>query len=83
MSYDKPEFLSKDAAADVLLREYNVTGIAELMKNEKHAHLLKDQKPRVALSFVLGSSGVVSLAKAEATLEEMVQVPIPPKKKKA
>jgi hypoxia up-regulated 1 len=82
MAYDKLDFLSKDGAADPELRQFNVTGIAALMNDEKHAHLLKEQKPRVALSFVLGSSGVVNLAKAEATLEEMVQVPIPAKKKK-
>lgn len=55
---------------------YNVTGVSALMKNDKYSELLKSQKPRIALSFLLDSSGITTLVKAEATLEETIQVPV-------
>lgn len=58
------------------LDHYNVTGLNALVANPKYTDLLKEQKPRVSLSFLLDSSGVSSLVRAEATLEEMVQVPV-------
>jgi hypoxia up-regulated 1 len=63
------------------LRVFNVTGIEKVIGDEKNAKLLEEQSPRVSLSFVLGNSGLINLAKAEATLEEMVQVPIEKPKK--
>jgi len=62
---------------------YSVTGVAAMAANPAYAELVKTQKPRVSLSFVLSDSGVVSLAVAEATLEEMVSVPKPKEAKKA
>lgn len=67
---------------DANLRVFNVTGIEKVLADEKNAKLLEEQSPRVSLSFVLGNSGLVNLAKAEATLEEMIQVPIEKPKKK-
>jgi len=37
---------------------------------------------RVSLAFLLSSSGIVDLVKAEATLEESVEVKVPKKKAK-
>lgn len=54
---------------------YNITGVARLLNNSRYTELLVDQKPRVSLSFLLDSSGLSTLVRAEATLEEMVKVP--------
>ena len=54
---------------------YNITGVARLLNNSRYTDLLVDQKPRVSLSFMLDSSGLSTLVRAEATLEEMVKVP--------
>lgn len=59
---------------------YNVTGLTKLMNSTRYADLLKDQKPKVSLSFLLDNSGLSTLVRAEATLEEMVKVPIVKKK---
>lgn len=56
---------------------YNITGLDGLMANPKYQALLADQKPKVSVSFSLSSSGIISLVKAEATLEEMVKVAVP------
>jgi hypoxia up-regulated 1 len=54
---------------------YNITGLARLSESTKYGHLLADgQKPRVSLAFMLDHSGLSSLLKADATLEEMVRV---------
>lgn len=47
-----------------------------MMQNDRYAELLKTQKPRISLSFALDSSGITTLVKAEATLEETIKVPI-------
>lgn len=62
---------------------YNVTGLTALVNDAKKAELLKDQKPRVSLTFKLDASALAILVKAEATLEEMVKVPAPKKPKAA
>jgi len=56
---------------------YNITGLSRLGESAKYAPLLTDQKPRVSISFQLDLSGLVSITRAEATLEEMVKVPKP------
>jgi hypoxia up-regulated 1 len=61
------------------LDHYNVTGLSKLVAGERYAELLKTQKPKVSLSFLLDASGVSTLSRAEATLEEMVKVPKPKK----
>ena len=73
LSHESPEYLP--AGASVPICSYNVT-FGESLKPEKIQTLLQTQKPKVALSFSLSSSGIASLFKAEATLEEMVQVPV-------
>jgi len=55
---------------------YNVSGLSRLSnEGAKYAHLIAEgQKPRVSLSFMLDHSGLTTLLKADATLEEMVKV---------
>lgn len=59
---------------------YNITGLTQLMNNTRYADLLREQEPRVSLSFLLDQSGMTSLVRAEAALDEMVKVPVPKKK---
>jgi len=73
MHYDSPKLLPEGQSTDIAY--WNITGLTALMADEKNKELLKDQKPRVAVSFTLTSSGTVALAKVEATLEEMTKVP--------
>lgn len=54
----------------------NITGLDALARNTDKQELLATQKPKVSLSFILDASGLVDLVKAEATLEEMVKVPV-------
>lgn len=75
MHYDNPKLLPEGISAKICT--YNVTGFAAITANEKYQALLADQKPKVSVSFSLSSSGIVSLVKAEATLEEMVKVAVP------
>ena len=62
----------EDAVADLprgtdkLLAVYNITGIADFAKEHESKDL---GSPKVHLSFALDASGVVSLTKAEATLD--------------
>jgi hypoxia up-regulated 1 len=74
LSHEQPELLPEGVSVPICT--YNVT-FGETLKTEKILTLLQDQKPKVALSFSLSSSGVASLFKAEATLEEMVQIAVP------
>jgi molecular chaperone DnaK (HSP70) len=74
LSHESPELLPKGVSVPIC--SYNVT-FGETLKSEKIQTLLQDQKPKVALSFSLSSSGIASLFKAEATLEEMVRVAVP------
>ena len=55
------------------LVKYNVTGIADIVKGPK-GHL---GTPKVTLSFASDAAGIIGLQKAEATLEEMVEVTKP------
>jgi hypoxia up-regulated 1 len=83
IEYTEPEGLPANTPSTI--GRFTVTGLEATLEDEKYAELLADQTPRVALSFVLDDSGVLSLAKAEASLEEEVQVlvvPEPPKKEK-
>jgi len=77
--HDNPKLLPAGQRASICI--YNVTGLTALVNDAKNAELLKTQKPRVSLSFELDASGLVTLAKAEATLEEQVQVCTPKNKK--
>jgi hypoxia up-regulated 1 len=56
-----------------LINEYFVDGLSDFTK--KYANLTVDQVPKVSLSFLLDESGMVSLVRGVATLEEQVKVP--------
>ncbi|CAI5738513.1 unnamed protein product [Hyaloperonospora brassicae] len=69
--YDKPSMLP--AGVSVLIGTFNVTGI------EKFAARFADKnlgEPKVTLYFELDSNGIARIAKAEATLEEEVEVEV-------
>ncbi|KAI9980623.1 hypothetical protein PInf_009926 [Phytophthora infestans] len=75
--YDKPSMLP--AGVSVQIAKWNVTGV------EKFAARMADKKlgePKVTLSFELDSNGIAQIAKAEATLEEEVEVEVVVKKDK-
>jgi hypothetical protein len=62
----------------VVLARYNITGVEDVVKGPK-GHL---GTPKLVLSFTLDHNGVYGLTKAEAQLEEMVEVPVPTPKVK-
>merc|ERR1711988_1363224 len=64
IEYDEDSKLPEGTSK--LLAVYNVTGVAEFAKETESKGL---GQPKVHLSFTLDSSGVVSLNKAEATVE--------------
>jgi len=76
--HDSPKLLPEGTTPGIVL--YNVTGIHSLVNDPVNRPLLVNQTPRVNLVFHLDSSGLASLTKAEATLEETIQVPIKKKK---
>lgn len=80
MHHDDVPFLPKGVTAQIAV--YNITGVSNASANPEFARLLASQKPKVSLSFLLSSSGIVDLVKAEATLEETVEVKVPKKKVK-
>ncbi len=61
-----------------VLARYNITGISDIATGSK-SHL---GVPKVSLSFAIDGSGIVFLGKAEAVLEEMVEVIKPTPKPK-
>jgi len=78
LHHDSPKTLPEGTTPGITL--YNVTGVHSLVNDPTHRSLLTNQTPRVHLMFTLDSSGIVSLTKAEATLEETIQVPVKKKK---
>jgi len=83
LSYDEASvpFLPSDVQASLL--QYNVTGLVAAKSNAKYAKLFEEgQKPKVSVVFLLDSSGLVSLTSAEATMEEMTEVPVTRRVKK-
>ncbi|KAI9910027.1 hypothetical protein PsorP6_011204 [Peronosclerospora sorghi] len=76
--YDKPSLLP--AGVSVQIAKFNVTGI------EKFTARMADKSlgdPKVTLSFELDSNGIAQIAKAEATLEEEVEVEVVVKKEES
>ncbi len=61
-----------------ILARYNITGISDIAKGPR-GHL---GTPKVSLSFAIDGSGIVGVSKAEAVLEEMVEVIKPTPKPK-
>jgi hypoxia up-regulated 1 len=77
MHHDSAKLLPAGVSASVA--SFNITGVEALYKDDANKRLTDTQKPKVALSFQLDASGIVDLVKAEATLEEMIKVPLPKK----
>lgn len=75
MHHDSPKILPPGTSASIAY--FNITGMNDLIADEKNLKLLEDQKPRMSISFSLSSSSIVNLIKAEATLEEWVEVAVP------
>lgn len=75
--YDVADKGGLEAETPIAIANYSVTGISDAA--EKHAALLKEtnEKPKVSFSFVYSPSGVMELVSAEATIEELVKVPVP------
>lgn len=69
VKYEPDEFLPN--GTNEIIEKYNVTGV-ELFSKEMEDKGLG--KPKVSLQFELTSSGIVTLAKAEATVEETYMV---------
>ena len=59
------------ASTELSIERYNVTGVAEFAKEMAEKDLAK---PKVSLQFELSTSGIASLIKAEAIVEENVTV---------
>ncbi|OQR93666.1 hsp70-like protein [Achlya hypogyna] len=73
--YDKPSALPEGVSA--IISRYNITGIEAFAKQMADKQL---GEPKVTLSFSLDASGLATIVKAEATLEEEIEVPAPTKK---
>ncbi|EQC40757.1 hypothetical protein SDRG_01828 [Saprolegnia diclina VS20] len=73
--YDKPSALPQGVSS--IISRYNITGIAAFAKKMEDKKL---GEPKVTLSFNLDASGLASIVKAEATLDEEIEVPAPTKK---
>ena len=83
LSYDEASVPFLPSGVEAPLLQYNVTGLVAARNNTKYAALFEEgQKPKVSVVFLLDSSGLVSLTSAEATLEEMVEVPVTRRVKK-
>lgn len=66
VEYDEAQLNALPAGTDSLIATYNITGVAAFAKEHEAKGL---GVPKVHLSFGLDTSGIVSLVKAEATLE--------------
>ncbi|POM59965.1 Hsp70-like protein [Phytophthora palmivora] len=75
--YDKPSMLP--AGVSVQIAKFNVTGVEKFAARMAEKNL---GEPKVTLSFELDSNGIAQIAKAEATLEEEVEVEVVVKKEK-
>eukprot|EP00457_Paulinella_chromatophora_P000390 gb/GEZN01000390.1/.p1 GENE.gb/GEZN01000390.1/~~gb/GEZN01000390.1/.p1 ORF type:complete len:930 (-),score=242.96 gb/GEZN01000390.1/:1683-4472(-) len=74
MHHDNPSQLPDGQSAAI--GNYNVTGLTALVADPANEKLLKDQEPKVSLSFALTSDGILKLAKAEAALDETIMVEV-------
>ncbi|ETI32134.1 hypothetical protein F441_20859 [Phytophthora nicotianae CJ01A1] len=75
--YDKPSMLP--AGVSVQIAKFNITGVEKFAARMTEKNL---GEPKVTLSFELDSNGIAQIAKAEATLEEEVEVEVVVKKEK-
>ncbi|ETN02734.1 hypothetical protein PPTG_23878 [Phytophthora nicotianae INRA-310] len=75
--YDKPSMLP--AGVSVQIAKFNITGVEKFAARMAEKNL---GEPKVTLSFELDSNGIAQIAKAEATLEEEVEVEVVVKKEK-
>ena len=83
LSYDDTSVPFLPSGVEAGLLQYNVSGLVAARSNVKYEKLFEDgQKPKVSVVFLLDSSGLVSLTSAEATMEEMVEVPVTRRVKK-
>merc|ERR1719502_723016 len=80
IEYDDDAEKSLPQGASKLLAVYNITGVADFAKETESKGL---GQPKVHLSFTLDSSGVVSLNKAEASVELPPEEPTEEEKKAA
>ncbi|CAH0478503.1 unnamed protein product [Peronospora belbahrii] len=76
--YDKPSMLPAGVSVDI--GKVNITGIEKFVVRMAGKNL---GEPKVTLSFELDSSGIARIAKAEATLEEEVEVEVVVKKEES
>ncbi|CAK4970296.1 unnamed protein product [Aphanomyces euteiches] len=76
--YDQPSGLP--AGTSALISRYNITGVEQFATKFADKNL---GEPKVTLSFMLDGSGLATIVKAEATLEEEVEVVEKKKIKKA
>jgi len=71
LDYADPDMLPKGAKKE--LQRYNISGVAAFAKEMEEKGL---GKPKVSLQFMLSSSGMTSLVKAEAAVEEKYTVEV-------
>lgn len=69
VKYEPDEFLPKGTSE--IIEKYNITGVESFTKEMEDKGL---GKPKISLQFELTSSGIVTLAKAEAAVEETYMV---------
>ena len=83
LSYDESSLPFLPLSVEAALLQYNVTGLVAAQNQSRYAKLFEEgQKPKVSVVFLLDSSGLVSLTSAEATMDEMVEVPVTRRVKK-
>jgi hypoxia up-regulated 1 len=69
LDYEESELLP--SGTELALERYNITGVADFAKEMEEKKL---GTPKVSLQFELSSSGITSLVKAEASVEETYTV---------
>ena len=69
IDYEESDFLPEGTESSI--ERYNVTGIAAFAQEMAEKEL---GKPKVSLQFEMSSSGIASLIKAEATVEENITI---------
>lgn len=67
--YDESDILPE--GTENMIVKYNITGVAKFAKEMAEKGL---NKPKVSLQFELSTSGIASLIKAEAAVEEIIMV---------
>ena len=69
MGYAESDILPEGTEADIV--RYNITGVSKFAKEMAEKGL---NKPKVSLQFELSTSGIATLIKAEAAVEEIITV---------